>query len=251
MPGKSILIVDDSSVLRAALKAVLQQQAGIDRVEEAADGAEALGKLHSTRFDLMILDIVMPVMDGFALLEELQARPLPYRLQTIVASAMACEDAVQRAMMLGARFFMAKPFEIEHLLLHCSAVLTDMPRHDLPRASASCGEKLSALLLSIGVPAHVCGYRYLRTAVKMVAEDPALIHRLTRGLYPAVAEAYGATASKVERAIRHALGIAWERGRVEELNRYFGCRVCSRVDRPSNGQFIGMVAEKMRAQDVM
>ncbi len=106
-------------------------------------------------------------------------------------------------------------------------------------------EKLSSLFLTIGIPAHIKGYQFLREAVKMVVENPDVINRITKELYPGIGKRFNTTASKVERAIRHAIEVAWSRGRIETLNRAFGCKVASKDDKPTNGEFIAMIADKL------
>ena len=114
----------------------------------------------------------------------------------------------------------------------------------------STDEKLAGLSLTIGIPAHIKGYQYLREAVKMVIETPGLINRITKELYPGIARRFGTSASKVERAIRHAIEVARSRGRIDTLNRAFGCKVATREDKPTNGEFIAMIADKLRLEQM-
>ena len=244
-----ILVVDDHGTLRKRIADYLRAQAGVEEVAEAANGVEALKCLRESRFDVMITDLVMPLMDGYMLLEELprQIDPPP---KTIVMSALSRDDFVTRAIDLGAVFYMVKPFEPEHLLSHIRDIQEE--RSVLPQAQApvkphvqSLDERLGSLFLTIGIPAHIKGYQFLRCGVKMVIEQPDRINRITKELYPSIARQFGTTASKVERAIRHAIEVAWNRGRVDTLNRAFGCRVCTPEDKPTNGEFIAMLADKM------
>ena len=117
-------------------------------------------------------------------------------------------------------------------------------------STPSTDEKLAGLFLTIGIPAHIKGYQYLREAVKMVIETPGLINRITKELYPGIARRFGTSASKVERAIRHAIEVAWSRGRIDTLNRAFGCKVATREDKPTNGEFIAMIADKLRLEQM-
>jgi len=156
-----------------------------------------------------------------------------------------------RAVELGAQFYMVKPFEPDHLLSHIreladgSGGLLPMARTPVPVHVQSLDERLGSLFLTIGIPAHIKGYQYLRCGIKMVIEQPDVINRITKELYPSIAKHFGTSASKVERAIRHAIEVAWNRGRVETLNRAFGCRVCTPEDKPTNGEFIAMLADKL------
>ena len=246
-----ILIVDDHGSLRRTMAEYLRKQDGIEEVGEAANGADALKLLREKTFDILVTDIVMPMMDGYMLLEQLrrlQISPMP---KIIVASALGRDDFIARAIELGAQFYMVKPFEPDHLLNHIRE-LADGSAHLLPATHTpapvhiqSLDERLGSLFLTIGIPAHIKGYQYLRCGIKMVIDQPDMINRITKELYPSIAKHFGTSASKVERAIRHAIEVAWNRGRVETLNKAFGCRVCTPEDKPTNGEFIAMLADKL------
>jgi len=246
-----ILIVDDHGTLRKSMADFLRRQEGIEEVREAANGVDALKCLREGRFDILVTDIVMPMMDGYMLLEELRRQQITPQPRIIVASALGRDDFITRAIELGAQFYMVKPFEPEHLLNHIRE-LADGGVRALPIAPAavpthvqSLDERLGSLFLTIGIPAHIKGYQYLRHGIKLVIEQPDMINRITKELYPTIAKHFGTSASKVERAIRHAIEVAWNRGRVDTLNRAFGCRVCTPEDKPTNGEFIAMLADKL------
>ena len=244
-----ILVVDDHGTLRKRIADYLRAQEGVEEVAEAANGVEALKCLRESRFDVMITDLVMPLMDGYMLLEELprQIDPPP---KTIVMSALSRDDFVTRAIDLGAVFYMVKPFEPEHLLSHIRDIQEE--RSALPQAQApvkphvqSLDERLGSLFLTIGIPAHIKGYQFLRCGVKMVIEQPDRINRITKELYPGIARKFDTTASKVERAMRHAIDVAWSRGRLDAVNSMYGYKVLSADDKPTNGEFIALIADKV------
>ncbi len=253
MKQNRILIVAAQPQYRAAMAEYLRSQEGIALVREAGNGAEALHLLSEEEFEILITDIIMPQMDGYTLLEELGRRKLRSRPAVIVTSALSRDDFVARAVALGASFYMVKPFELRHLLCHIrsltgtKAVSAEtapaVPREN--RRVQTVDERLGSLFLTMGIPAHIKGYQFLRQAVKMVVEDPGTINRITKELYPGIARYFGTSASKVERAIRHAIEVAWNRGRIETLNTAFGCRVCTPEDKPTNGEFIAMIADKL------
>ena len=251
MTSTRILIVDDHGTLRKTMADFLRRQEGVEEVREAANGVEALKCLHEGRFDILVTDIVMPMMDGYMLLEELRRQQITPQPKIIVASALGRDDFITRAVELGAQVYMVKPFEPDHLLSHIreladgSGGLLPMTRTPVPVHVQSLDERLGSLFLTIGIPAHIKGYQYLRYGIKMVIEQPDVINRITKELYPSIAKHFGTSASKVERAIRHAIEVAWNRGRVETLNRAFGCRVCTPEDKPTNGEFIAMLADKL------
>ena len=255
MEGYRILIVEDHVQSRTEMAEYLRKQEGIALVREAGNGAEALKLLSEEPFEIMITDIIMPQMDGYALLEEMRRRSLPSHPQTIVVSALSRDDFVTRAIELGATFYMVKPFDMRHLMSH----IRDLSGGKIKPAGAAApssrasqnsrvqtlDERLGSLFLTIGIPAHIKGYQFLRQAVKMVVEDPDRINRITKELYPGIARHFGTSASKVERAIRHAIEVAWNRGGIETLNTAFGCKVCTPEDKPTNGEFIAMIADKL------
>ena len=145
---------------------------------------------------------------------------------------------------------MIKPFETQALVARIREVAGQTGGGEIIQLGAlqhaqTLDEKLSSLFLTIGIPAHIKGYQFLREAVKMVVENPDVINRITKELYPGIGKRFNTTASKVERAIRHAIEVAWSRGRIETLNRAFGCKVASKDDKPTNGEFIAMIADKL------
>jgi len=247
-----VLMVDNHECFRKAAAEFLRKQDGIRLVREAGNGAEALEQLSREPFDILITDLVMPQMDGYTLLESIARLRLSPMPKIIVATALARDDFVLRAIERGANFFLVKPYEPQHLLSHIREVCgASQPHGSLltPGGGASrvqtLDERLGSLFLTIGIPAHIKGYQYLRHAVKMVIERPDLMSRITKELYPGIAKHFGTSASKVERAIRHAIEVAWNRGRIETLNSAFGCRVCTPEDKPTNGEFIAMLADKL------
>ena len=251
MTNTRILIVDDHGSLRKSMAEYLRKQEGIEEVREAANGVEALKLLTEGHFDILVTDIVMPMMDGYMLLEELRRQQITPQPRIIVASALGRDDFITRAVELGAQFYMVKPFEPEHLLSHIrelsdgGGAFQPAARTAVPVHVQSLDERLGSLFLTIGIPAHLKGYQYLRHGIKLVIEQPDMINRITKELYPSIAKHFGTSASKVERAIRHAIEVARNRGRVDTLNRAFGCRVCTPEDKPTNGEFIAMLADKL------
>ncbi|MBE5801666.1 MAG: sporulation transcription factor Spo0A [Clostridiales bacterium] len=247
-----VLMVDNHESFRKTTAEYLRRQEGIRQVREASNGAEALELLSRESFEVLITDLVMPQMDGYTLLENMTQLRLSPTPKIIVASALARDDFVLRAIERGASFFLVKPYEPQHLLNHVRQAIgaPHLPGAMLapaadPRRIQSLDERLGSLFLTIGIPAHIKGYQYLRQAVKMVVERPDLMSRITKELYPGIAKHFGTSASKVERAIRHAIEVAWNRGRIETLNSAFGCRVCTPEDKPTNGEFIAMLADKL------
>ena len=252
MADVKVMLVDDNAELRTTVRNYLEKQDGLAVVGECSNGLEALEKLDEAAPDVIVLDIIMPQMDGYGFMEALNQRHPEHMPQIIVVSALGRDDFIMRAVDLGARYYMIKPVEMSTLCSRIRDVMgTGAAAHDggyraaVPGHAPSMDEKLSSLFLTIGIPAHIKGYAFLREAVKMVVENPDVINRITKELYPGVAHRFNTSASKVERAIRHAIEVAWSRGRIDTLNKAFGCKVATREDKPTNGEFIAMLSQRM------
>ena len=251
MQGMRILVVDDHSALRETMTEALAGQQDVAAVDAASNGAEALRLLGERSYDVMVTDIVMPVMDGYTLMQEMRRMALSPAPKVIVATSLARDDFVMRAVELGAKFYLVKPFEIESLMGHIRRLARgeELPPpmrepSGEPREQ-SLDERLGSLFLTIGIPAHIKGYQYLRCGVRLAVENPGIINRITRELYPGIAARFDTTASKVERAIRHAIEVAWTRGRLDTVNQMYGYKVFAKDDKPTNGEFIALVADKV------
>ena len=256
MNDMRIMLVDDNLELRRAMREHLQKQENMRIVAEASTGLEALEHLSKTPVDVIILDIIMPQMDGYSFMEEMNRQQLADPPQIIVVSALGRDDFIMRAVENGARFYMIKPVDMNVLTARirevCGQASDAVPanRVSMPGRAPSIDEKLASLFLTIGIPAHIKGYAFLREAVKMVIENPDVINRITKELYPGIGKRFNTSASKVERAIRHAIEVAWSRGRIDTLNKAFGCRVATKEDKPTNGEFIAMLSDKFRLEDI-
>lgn len=249
-----VLIADDNGQIRSTLRGILEGDDSIIIVGEAVDGIDALEKIDQYKPDIVLLDIVMPRLDGFGVLEETQEQE--HRPTFIMVSALAQEGFVLRSIELGATFFLAKPFDITSVrnrVKDCIALRNGKPLKQsavikspvLRNDEKSLDEKISNMFITIGIPAHIKGYAFLREGVKTVMRNPDVINRITKELYPGIARVYDTSASKVERAIRHAIEVAWTRGKIENINDIFGYNVYNRNDKPTNGEFIALIADKL------
>lgn len=251
MEATKVLVVDDNAQMRGLVKDALEMHESIRVVGLAGNGREALEMIGRLQPDVMILDLIMPDLDGMGVLERLnQAKG--HKPKVMVLSAMGHENVVQDAMRLGAEYYVVKPFETETICKRVLDMRTERTRPGggmaaAPQRSAarSLDEEITSIFLSIGIPAHIKGYHFLREAVKMVIDNTELINCITKELYPGVAKRYNTSSSKVERAIRHAIEVAWNRGRIERINDIFGFNVFTKQDKPTNGEFIALVADKL------
>lgn len=246
---KSLIIADDNAVLTANLKEFFASVNGYEVVAVAENGADALAAVEKFDPDFLLLDIVMPELDGFGVLSALKT-PRP---AVIMMSQLNTDAFVQKALRYGAKYFLAKPFNFDLLLrtLDDFSSENDAPPAPQQPVRASRGrnrsldEKIANLFISVGIPAHIKGYQFLREAIKITVDDPEIINSITKKLYPSIAAVFNTTPSKVERAIRHAIEVAWNRGKIENINNIFGMKIYSANEKPTNGEFIALVADKM------
>lgn len=242
--NKTILIADDNVTLCTSLKEYLDAHDGYSVVGVAPNGLKALEMAEALNPDFLILDIVMPELDGFGVLRALEGK----KPQVVMMSQLATDGFVQKAMQYGASYFLAKPFDYDRLL----GVLSELgaPQQVAPKPATSkrmrsLDEKIANLFISVGIPAHIKGYQFLREAIKMTIDSPDIINSITKRLYPSIAERYQTSPSKVERAIRHAIEVAWNRGKIENINNIFGIKIYSPNEKPTNGEFIALIADKL------
>ena len=253
-----IVVADDNLQLRNMITEYLGEQSGMEVVGAAANGLEAIELVQEQLPDVLICDMIMPKMDGYGVLEQLAAMKLEKRPGVIALTALGRDDFIARALDLGVSYYMVKPFDFAMLAQRVYEAAGEENRADAlstrirleNNASAdNLEERIANLFLTVGIPAHIKGYQFLREAVKMVIDNPDLMGRITKELYPGIAHRFGTTSSKVERAIRHAIEVAWNRGRIEALDEAFGKNVCSLDDKPTNGEFIALVSDRLRIRE--
>ena len=253
MANIRVMIVDDNEDIRTSLADFLQKQPEISVVGEAANGADAMKMIPDARPDVLLLDMIMPVLDGFGVMARLQQMSAEQRPQVIAVTALGRDDFIRRAVELGVTYYMIKPVDLHALADRIRDAVRKAPAaapefHAVNTPGFSLDDKLSNLFLTIGIPAHIKGYQFLREAVKTVIENPSMISGITKELYPAIARKFATSSSKVERAIRHAIEVAWSRGRIDMLNKAFGCRIALPEEKPTNGDFIALLADKLSSE---
>ncbi|MBQ3552527.1 MAG: sporulation transcription factor Spo0A [Clostridia bacterium] len=250
-----ILIADGNQSYIASMQEFLTAQDNVALVDIANDGAEALSALRRERYDVLVTDLILPHMDGFYVLEQLRSSTINSPSAIIIVSALRHEDMVRRACSLGAKYYMVKPVEPETLYKRINELIeaTSVPEKSQTCAFSSSprtlDEKITSIFLTIGIPAHIKGYHYLRCAVRMIYAHPDMINRITKELYPGIAMQFQTSPSKVERAIRHAIEVAWTRGKIENINQLFGYNIYNKNDKPTNGEFIALIADKLLIED--
>lgn len=254
-----ILIADDNIEFGEIVCDYLSSNEDILVVGRAEDGLEAIHMINELKPDIVILDIIMPHMDGLAVLEHYYKVPVSAKPMFIILSAVGQDKITQQAVSLGAEYYIVKPFDLEILverirqlrkndgMANRSETFKPAPKQQAQRPS-SMESRITQIMRDVGVPAHIKGYQYMRDAVMLVIEDLELISSVTKRLYPELARRYKTTPSRVERAIRHAIEVAWTRGQVDTIHDLFGYTINTRKGKPTNSEFIAMIADKLRLE---
>ncbi len=248
-----ILLADANSEFDKLLEESLAEERDLELAAIATDGPEALTKLRELRPDVLLLDLVLPKLDGLEVLRRLPESGA--RCPVIVLSGFINSKVVTDCAALGASYFMPKPCDMHALLLRirqlCAAPGAEVSEGidcsgtPLSRREADLEATVTEIIHEIGVPAHIKGYQYLREAIILTIQDMDVINAVTKVLYPEVAKRYNTTPSRVERAIRHAIEVAWDRGDIEVLQKYFGYTVSNIKGKPTNSEFIAMIADSL------
>lgn len=255
-----VLLVDDNQQFSGILSEFLQKKPEIEIVGTANDGWECLKKIEECTPDVVVLDMIMPKLDGLGVLDKIQN--FEQKPKVIMLTAFANDSMVQRAMQKGVEDYLVKPFELEGVYERIKEVSGQVQQVVAEKASrysiqnmglkkntvthAPTEVDVAALLHNMGVPAHVKGYQYLRDAIMFIFEDINLLGAITKELYPKIAEKYDTTPSRVERAIRHAIELAWSRGNIDLMTEFFGYTINLQKGKPTNSEFIAMVSDRIR-----
>lgn len=263
----TVLIADDNQEFSTTLATYLKNQDDMVVVGRAKDGNEALDMVSSLMPDIILLDVIMPHLDGLGVIEKLNSMNLVKMPKIIVLSAVGQDKITQSAINLGADYYIVKPFDFVIFINRIRELVSNktnhieakprthadiqMTRTDFVRNVGNIETEITNIIHEIGVPAHIKGYLYLREAIKMVIENVELLGAVTKELYPSIAKKFNTTPSRVERAIRHAIEVAWSRGKVDTINQLFGYTVHNTKGKPTNSEFIAMIADKLRLEHSM
>jgi len=259
----SVVLADDSTDFVKSVKGYLDTVDGIRVAGVAYDGREAFEMVKEVKPDVLLLDMIMPQLDGLGVLQKIRNTALEKEPVCMMLSGVSQARATQRAIELGSDYFMLKPFDMETLsnrILECAGkknMLAANPVSALPTAvkpaAAAVEPKdlertVTSLIHDIGIPAHIKGYQFIRTAILMAIDNIEVINHITKQLYPDLAKQYKTTPSRIERAIRHAIEVAWTRGHTETMERLFGYTISADKGKPTNSEFIAMIADHLRLQ---
>lgn len=243
---KSVLIANEKNEETKEISQKLTNEKDMI-VHTTASGREALELIANNHYDLIISDLVLAEVDGFEVIE--RAKDIDKNVKIIVLSALSSETFIKKATKLGVNYYMLKPINVNILIKRVCDLFEEEKANNLliskTDSEKEIEEKITNIFITVGIPAHIKGYQFLREAIKLAMENPDIINSITKKLYPSIAQRFETSASKVERAIRHAIEVAWSRGKIENINNVFGLTVYSNNEKPTNGEFIALVADKM------
>ncbi len=239
---RKVLLADANEEFRNVLREEIEKTERFTVVGSTGNGTEVLDLVCKQQPDLLVMDVVLPGQEGLNVLRKIKEENTAVP-KVILLSAFCGDQVVAEARDLGVSYFLPKPCEVNALLDRMSAVFG---RPSMPEDHASSLKNMvTSVIHEIGVPAHIKGYQYLREAIMITVEDMDVINAVTKVLYPAVADRFATTPSRVERAIRHAIEVAWDRGDLETLQKYFGYTVSNAKGKPTNSEFIAMIADRL------
>ncbi len=240
---KTIIIADEDKEILNEMKNKFTDE-NYQVLATTSNGEELAELVKKYSPDFVVMDIVLEACDGFKVLENIKEE----KTNVIIQSSLSMDGFINKAINLGAKYYCIKPFDLETLkdrLNDISEPKTAQNTFFNAKNNNHIEEKITNIFITVGIPAHIKGYQFLREAIKLAIANPEIINSITKKLYPTIAEKYDTSSSKVERAIRHAIEVAWNRGKIENINNLFGIKVYSSNEKPTNGEFIALVADKM------
>lgn len=231
---------DDNSLL-----SYFQNNENYQVVGFNSDGQQVVQDVENTKPDFLILEVLLSGMDGFMVFDKIKQSLKEEAPKVIFISNLSHSGFVSKAIKEGASYFMVKPVMPENLEERIADLLSPKEKLEEDKSEKQLDEKISNIFISIGIPVHIKGYQFLREAVKLAVEEPEIIGSITKRLYPTIAEKFETSSSKVERGMRHAIEVAWNRGKIENINSLFGLKIYSSNEKPTNGELIALIADKM------
>ena len=247
MTKHTVVILQDNPQKAEEIKNAFDASEDFTVIGTFTDGEEGAMEILKSGAEFAVLDLILQGLDGLGVLDKL--RRAGCETKCIVFSALSREEVIDTCMAKGASYYLSKPCPAETLVKRIKELfLSGKEQHARRQArpsGLSIDERISRIFISVGIPPHIKGYGYLREGIKMAVETPDVINNITKKLYPMIGEKYATTPSKVERAIRHAIEVAWARGRINNINDLFGVQTYLTGEKPTNGEFIALIADKM------
>lgn len=241
MKNFKFTIVDTEEAINA-YREEIERLCEAECVGEYVDAQEALAGIIKEQPEVVLMDVAIRGGEGLQMIEEIRSKAPNSKV--IIVSDINSSTFISKAMDAGVEYFMIKPIDVLVLAKRMKDLML-LSVDSEQKGSRKLEEKITNIFLTVGIPAHIKGYQFLREAIKMAVENPHIINNITKKLYPGIADTYSTTASKVERAIRHAIEVAWNKGKIENINDVFGLHVYDTHEKPTNGEFIALVADKM------
>lgn len=248
MDKHGIVILADNPTKAEEISEAFEKSGRFTIIGKSADGEEGVNIILSNDAEFCVIDLVLSGLDGLGVLDRLKA--YGSKCKIIVYTSLSKEEVVETCILKGASFYVAKPCPTETLVNRVIDLFLNGNRSQVPDNMrlgkiTSLDERISKIFISVGIPPHIKGYGYLREGIKIAVDDPDVINNITKKLYPMIGKRYETTPSKVERAIRHAIEVAWARGRIGNINDLFGVQTYLSGEKPTNGEFIALIADKM------
>lgn len=246
MGSKKVFLLQDAKEQNEMLRKALKDDQRFEIVGEETDGEKAIERVLNCKPDLLILELVLSGYDGISVITNIRKENKSIKI--IVLSALNRDEIVQMSVDAGADYFFAKPCNLELIKERIIEVFEKKERSKEDNVTIKnkfVDERLSSIFINVGIPPHIKGYAFLREGVKLAINRPEIVNNITKQLYPMIAETFNTSASKVERAIRHAIEVAWNRGRIDNINNILGVKAFVGKEKPTNGEFIALVADKM------
>ncbi len=259
MERLNVAIADDNDRILELLGEIISSDRELSLVGKASNGEEMYQIIKNQEPDVVLLDLIMPKMDGLSVMERVnEDRTLKKTPNFIIITAVGQERITEDAFKKGASYYIMKPFHNETVLSRIKHVQQEVhsrkkeyctaPTVASKRKEISLENRVTDMIHEIGIPAHIKGYHYLRDAILMAIEDMDVLNAITKILYPTVAKRHQTTSSRVERAIRHAIEVAWSRGKIDTLEELFGYTVSTGKGKPTNSEFVALIADKIRLE---
>ena len=253
MRTNSVILLESNAAALEQLTEALNESKEFTVVHAGDDGDVGVQQILSLKPDLVIVSMFLKGTDGCGVIRTVKKTWVDAK---IIATGFSNDSIIERAMQDGASYYLIKPFSIQTAMERIRELMKDKPEQSKEisvskRKPVTIEEKISEIFISIGIPPHIKGYGYLREGIKITIEKPYIINSVTKELYPSIAKKFSTTASKVERAIRHAIEVAWNRGRIEAINAIFGARIYLGSEKPTNSEFIALVADKLILENMV
>lgn len=242
----NLLIANDNEEESKLICEKLTKDNDLYVIENTKSGKDAIDFVKTNEYDIVVLDLVLEGSDGFEVIETI--KNAGHKTKIIVITSLCSETFINKAISMGVDYYILKPVSTDVLSKRIKDLLEPgklKPAGASMLTGREVEERITNIFITVGIPAHIKGYQFLREAIKLAMEDPDIINSITKKLYPSIAEKFDTSASKVERAIRHAIEVAWNRGKIENINSIFGLTIYANNEKPTNGEFIALVADKM------